>query len=43
MRAAWFGGGRGDEEKEIDLRGFEVKLTGLDDGLGWRGQGTLCQ
>lgn len=30
---AWTGGDRGDGEKEIDLRGFEVKLTRLDDGL----------
>lgn len=32
---AWFGDGKGDGEKEIDLRGFEVKLTGLDDELQW--------
>lgn len=29
------GHGKGDREKEIDLRGFEVKLTGLDDELVW--------
>lgn len=35
--------GRGDGEKEIDLRGFEDGLTGLDDGWEWWGQGALCQ
>lgn len=39
---AWFGGGKGDRE-EIDSRGFEVKLTGLDDELEWWGQGALYQ
>lgn len=34
---------KGDREKEIDLRGFEVMLTGLDDELVRWWQGTLCQ
>lgn len=40
-QVAWFGHRKGDREKEIDLRGFEVKLTGLDDELVWWWQGTV--